>query len=121
MGALEPKFFQEVLRAVNRLDLLKLPMAAGPKGEPLRQALIELFRSRTRDEWERDLAHLDTCVSGVLTPSEALRNEQVLARELIEDCKGGPAIGFPVKFSHARTQSGAAPRLGADNAAVLSR
>ena len=121
VGALEPKFFHEVLRAVNRPDLLKLPMAAGPKGEPLRQALVELFRSRTREEWERELAHLDTCVSGVLTPAEALRNEQVLARGMIEDCKGGPAFGFPVKFSHARTHSGHAPRLGADNDTVLAR
>lgn len=121
VGALEPKFFHEVLRAVNRTDLLKLPMATGPKGEPLRRALIELFRSRTRDEWERELAHLDTCVSGVLTPEEALRNEQVQARGLLESCKGGAAFGFPVKFSHARTHGGAAPRLGADNTAVLSR
>lgn len=121
VGALEPKFFHEMLRAVNRLDLLKLPMAVGAKGEPLRQALVDLFRSRTRDEWERELAHLDTCVSGVLTPSEALRNEQVQARGLLEECKGGPAFGFPVKFSHARTRGGVAPRLGADNAAVLTR
>jgi crotonobetainyl-CoA:carnitine CoA-transferase CaiB-like acyl-CoA transferase len=60
-------------------------------------------------------------VSGVLTPEEALRNEQVQARGLLESCKGGVAFGFPVKFSHARTRSGTAPRLGADNAALLSR
>lgn len=119
VGALEPKFFRELLRAVDRLDLLKLPMATGPKGEPLRNAMIELFRSRTRDQWERELSHLDACVSGVLTPSEALRNEQVTARGLLEDCKGKPAFRFPVLFSHARTHSGPAPRLGADNAAVL--
>ena len=119
VGALEPKFFHEVLRAVNRPDLLKLPMAPGPKGEPLRQALTELFRSKPRDQWERELAHLDTCVSGVLTPEEALRNEQVASRGLLEECKGGPAFAFPVKFSHARAQRGVAPRLGADNATVL--
>ncbi|MGH8517579.1 MAG: CoA transferase, partial [Panacagrimonas sp.] len=105
----------------NRPDLLKLPMAAGPKGEPLRQALTELFRSKPRDQWERELAHLDTCVSGVLTPDEALRNEQVVARGLLEECKGGPAFGFPIKFSHAQTRSGAAPRLGADNSTVRPR
>lgn len=121
VGALEPKFFRELLRAVDRLDLLKLLMAPGPKGEPLRNAMIELFRSRTRDQWEQELAHLDACVSGVLTPSETLQNEQVVARGLLEDCKGKPAFAFPVLFSHARTTGGPAPRLGADNATVLPR
>ncbi len=119
VGALEPKFFHEVVRAVNRPELLKLPMAAGPKGEPLRQALVALFKSKPRDDWERDLAHLDTCVSAVLTPAEALQNEQVQARGLIETRNGKPVFGFPVKFSHANTHAGASPKLGADNAAVL--
>ncbi len=119
VGALEPKFFHEVLRAVNRPELARLPMAAGPKGEPLRRALAELFRSRTRDEWERELAHLDSCVSGVLTPAEALRNEQVQARGIVEMQDGKPVFGFPVKFSHARTCGGVSPKLGADNAALL--
>ena len=119
VGALEPKFFHEVLRAVKRPDLMKLPMAAGPKGEPLRNALAELFRSRPRDEWERELAHLDTCVSAVLSPQEALHNEQVQARGLVESLDGKPVFGFPVKFSHARTQGGGSPKLGADNAAIL--
>lgn len=119
VGALEPKFFHEVLRAVKRPDLAKLPLAAGPKGEPLRSALKVLFRSKPRDEWERELAHLDTCVSGVLTPAEALRNEQVQARGIVQTQNGKPVFGFPVKFSHAVTSGGPSPRLGADNAAIL--
>ncbi|MGQ0700291.1 MAG: CaiB/BaiF CoA transferase family protein [Panacagrimonas sp.] len=119
VGALEPKFFHEVLRAVNRPDLIKLPMAQGPKGEPLRQELVKLFKSKTRDEWERELAHLDTCVSAVLTPAEALANEQVQARGLIEGLNGKPAFGLPIKFSHATTSTGPSPKLGADNADVL--
>lgn len=121
VGSLEPKFFHEVLRLTGRQDLAKLPMAQGPKGEPLRQALRELFRSKTRDEWEQALASEETCVSAVLTPQEALRNEQVQARGLVETLNGKPAFGFPVKFSHAQTHSGPPPQLGADNAEVLGR
>lgn len=119
VGALEPKFFQEVLRVVERPDLLKLPMAAGPKGEPLRQALTALFKTRTRDEWESLLASKETCVSAVLSPQEALQNEQVQARGLVEMLNGKPAIGLPIQFSHARASSGPSPKLGADNAALL--
>lgn len=121
VGALEPKFFHEMLRVANRPDLMKLPMAQGSKGEPLRAELAKLFKSRTRDEWERELAHLDTCVSAVLSPEEVLRNEQVQARGIIEMLNGKPAYGFPVKFSDAQTSTGPSPKLGADNAAVLGR
>lgn len=119
VGSLEQKFFHELLRIVNRQDLLKLPMAAGPRGEPLRQALVQLFKSRSRDEWERELAHLDTCVSAILTPEEALRNEQVQARGLVEIFNGQPAMGLPISFSHARSSTGPSPQLGADNANLL--
>lgn len=121
VGSLEPKFFHEVLRAVNRTDLLKLPMAQGPKSEPLREELVKLFKSKSRDEWERELAHLDTCVSAVLAPDEVLRNEQVLARGIVEMHNGKPACGFPVQFSHARASTGRSPALGADNSSVLGR
>lgn len=120
VGALEPKFFHEVLRAVNRPDLLKLPMAAGPKGEPLREALRALFKSKPRDDWERELAHLDTCVSAVLAPSEALHNEQVQARGLVDNRSGKPAFGFPIQFSDARTHTGRSPALGEHNAEILN-
>ena len=119
VGSLEPKFFQEVLRAVDRPDLLKLPMAAGVKGEPLRQALTALFKTRTRDEWEQALASRETCVSAVLSPEEALQNEQVQARGLIEMLNGKPVIGLPIQFSHAQASSGPSPKLGADNAVLL--
>jgi alpha-methylacyl-CoA racemase len=121
VGALEPKFFQALVRAVNRPELLKLPMAMGPRGEPLREALRALFRTRTRDAWESELAQLETCVSAVLAPEEALRNEQVQARGLVHTVQGRAACRFPVQFSHARTQDGPAPGLGADNAGVLGR
>lgn len=121
VGALEPKFWMAVLQALERPDLARLPAVPGPKGEPLRVALRELFKTRTRDEWEARLAHLDTCVSAVLTPDEVLRNEQVVARGLMESLQGKPAPRLPLRFSHAQTHSGAPPVLGAHNADVLGR
>lgn len=121
VGSLERKFFEEVMRRVEREDLLKLPMAVGPKGEPLRQALKDLFRSRTRDEWEALLADHDTCVSAVLTPTEVMRNPQVQARGMIETVGGKPAFALPIQFSHAQRLTGPSPKLGEHNAEVLGR
>ncbi|MDB5987473.1 MAG: CoA transferase [Nevskia sp.] len=117
VGAVEPKFFHQALRVAGREDLIKQPTAPG--ASPLREELAALIKTRTRDDWERDLAHLDTCVSAVLTPAEALENEQVRARGLIEMVDGKPQIGLPIQFSNATTLSGTSPKLGADNAAVL--
>jgi crotonobetainyl-CoA:carnitine CoA-transferase CaiB-like acyl-CoA transferase len=120
LGSLEPKFFHEVLRAVDRPDLMKLPMVPGPAGEPLRTALTVLFKSKTRDEWERQLAHLDTCASGIYSLEEVLQNEQVRERGMIEIQNGKPAFALPIQFSHAKATSGPSPKLGADNDSVFS-
>lgn len=121
VGSLERKFFEEVMRRVGREDLLKLPMAAGPKGEPLRESLRALFKSRTRDEWEALLADHDTCVSAVLTPAEVMRDPQVLARGMVESVGGKPAYALPIQFSHAQRLSGTSPMLGEHNAEILRR
>jgi crotonobetainyl-CoA:carnitine CoA-transferase CaiB-like acyl-CoA transferase len=119
LGALEFKFFAQFLELAGRPELLKLPMAIGPKGAPLRQALAELIASRSRDEWEALVAHADTCVSSVLRLDEALTNAQVLARELIEQVDGKPAIALPIRFGAALPAASPAPKLGADNQRVL--
>ncbi len=121
VGSLEFKFFKRLLELAGATELLKLPLSPGPKGAPLREALTTLFKQRTRDEWEALLAHEDTCVSGILTLEEALQNEQVRARGLVEMLGGKPAIGLPIQFSHAQPSGGSAPLLGANTAEILGR
>lgn len=120
-GALEYKFFKRFLELAGATELLKLPLVPGPKGEPLREALRALFKSRTRAEWEALVAHEDTCVSGVYALDEALVNEQVQARGMVEMVKGKPAFALPIAFSHAQPVTGESPALGAHTAEVLGR
>ena len=119
LGAVEYKFFANFCQLAGRPDLLKLPMAVGEKGEGLRQALRELFKTRKRDEWEALVASADTCVSGVLTLSEALQNEQVQARGLVEQSDGKPAIRLPIVFSDPLPVMATPPALGAHNAELF--
>lgn len=72
VGALEAKFFERLLTAVGRTDLLPLHYDT-PGQEQLKRELAVLFRSRTRDEWEQFFAGHDACVEPVLEPDEALR------------------------------------------------
>ncbi|SFB17093.1 Crotonobetainyl-CoA:carnitine CoA-transferase CaiB [Collimonas sp. OK607] len=127
MAALEPKFFLNFCNAVGRPDLTAMPLApdtqqSRPAGATLRVALSELFKTRSRDEWEMLLADRDCCVSGIYTPQEALDNPQVKARGLIRMEDGKPLSDLPIKFSDApgASSSGDCPALGADTFNVLA-
>ncbi|NGY04275.1 CaiB/BaiF CoA transferase family protein [Solimonas terrae] len=120
-GALELKFFHKFLQAAGRSDLMKIAPVPGPGGQPLHDALTDLFRTRTREQWEVLGAEADCCLSGIYTLEEALDNPQVQARGLWSNDAGGkPQFDFPVRFSNAQTCGGVAPKLGADTAQVLA-
>jgi crotonobetainyl-CoA:carnitine CoA-transferase CaiB-like acyl-CoA transferase len=121
LGSLESKFFQRACIVAGRPDLAKKPFAPGKAGEGLRQELVALFKSKTRDEWEALLAHDDTCASGILNPEEVLENEQVKARGLVEMVNGKPAYAMPIQFSMPRIVLGDSPKLGQHNAEVLAQ
>jgi alpha-methylacyl-CoA racemase len=87
---------------------------------PVRWAMTAVFRLKTRDQWERLLAPHDACVSGVLRLDEALENEQVQARGLVEQYAGKPAFRNPIRFENAETLSGECPALGEHNAEVFA-
>jgi crotonobetainyl-CoA:carnitine CoA-transferase CaiB-like acyl-CoA transferase len=121
MAALEFKFWVNFCKAVDKPDWAKKTPMPGPAGAALRAEIAALFKTRTRDEWEALLIQADACVSAILTPEEALVNEQVVARGLIDASDGKPACGFPVRFVDAAPTAGTqAPRLGADNAEWLA-
>lgn len=117
VGALEPKFFETFCRATGQADLFPLAFGRQRDHARLQAALSDLIGSRPRDHWEQLLAHLDTCVSAVLTPAEALDNEQVRARGMVIDDGGKPAFNFPIRFLDAQVPDPrrASPRLGEHN------
>lgn len=103
LAAVEPKFFVAFCQAVNRPDLLRLPFAPGAGGGALRQALEDLFATRTRDEWTALLADSAACVTPVLSPDEARADAQLRQRALFaHDGSGKPAARFAACFDGAR-------------------
>lgn len=108
-------------RLAKMTDAAASPTRARRMLAPARWALAAVFRLKTRDEWDRLLADKDACVSPVLTLEEALENEQVQERGMVEMINGKPALRSPIRFADAETTSGIAPRLGEHNEEVLSR
>jgi crotonobetainyl-CoA:carnitine CoA-transferase CaiB-like acyl-CoA transferase len=112
-GALEPKFWQAWCRGVDREDLIEQQFAA--PGSDGHRAIEEVFRSRTRGEWEAFAAEHDCCLEPVLDLDEALDSELVRAREMVvELAQPGAAapvrlLGLPIKLDRTPGDPSRAP------------
>jgi alpha-methylacyl-CoA racemase len=81
VGAIEPVFYQRLLVGLgtteDELGGTQMQRGAWPR---MRQALADIFASRTRDEWAAVFAGLDACVAPVLTADEAAHDPHLAAR-----------------------------------------
>lgn len=111
VGALEPKFFAEIL---DRLGLSEWKTAQydPDRQDALRGLLQAEFASRNREHWMDLLASADTCVGPALTLSEAMAHPNLTARPVMRKvrCADGSE----------REVFAALPWLSSDGAAPLS-
>ena len=83
VGALEPKFYAELLRraGMDGVPELAPEVRADPATWPAaKQRWAELFATRTRDEWAAVFEGTDACVAPVLDWDEAPRHPHLAAR-----------------------------------------
>jgi crotonobetainyl-CoA:carnitine CoA-transferase CaiB-like acyl-CoA transferase len=119
VGALEPKFWAALCIAIGRQDLVGLQFAEGAEGDDVHRAMEEVFASKTRSEWERELAELDACCEPVLELDEVASHPQVAARGLIAKRKTGVEVRPAVQMrSDWRRKD--PPGLGQDTVDVLT-
>jgi crotonobetainyl-CoA:carnitine CoA-transferase CaiB-like acyl-CoA transferase len=96
----EPKFCENLLLRLGRLDLLDLATGEpGPSQAPLIAFFTELFATKTRAEWETVLSTLDLCWAPVRTLKDAFEDRNAGVRAmLLRDGAGNPHIGPAIKF-----------------------
>ena len=115
VGALEGKFWKTACEVLGRPEWLKRQWDASLLGE-----LAELFAIRPRDEWASLFAAVDCCITPILSPEEALANEQLSARQMVLNVDGLTQFAPPLRMSgfefSIRQQ---APKAGEHNAAIL--
>ncbi len=119
VGALEPKFWQELCAVLGRPDLVERQYEDGAAQDSLQRELEAIFASRTRDEWEAAFGDRDVCCEPVLELDEVLRHPHVEGRRLAFETPTGlelsPAV--PVGPDWRRRP---APGLGEHTAEVLA-
>jgi crotonobetainyl-CoA:carnitine CoA-transferase CaiB-like acyl-CoA transferase len=125
LGALEPKFWAAWCRGVGREDLVAKQFER--PGSAVHGEVSEIFRGRTRAEWEAFAREHDCCLEPVLELDEALSSELVQAREMVVELDQPGAerpvrqLGIPIKLGrtpgeHARLPG---PALGEHTEDVL--
>jgi alpha-methylacyl-CoA racemase len=113
LGALEQKFWQAWCRGVGREELIAKQWER--PGSDAHEQVIEIFRARTRGEWEAFAREHDCCLEPVLELDEALDSELVRAREMVVELEQPGVeqpvrqLGIPVKLSRTPGSSARLP------------
>jgi alpha-methylacyl-CoA racemase len=88
VGAIEPRFFAELLRHLAISDFSVADQHDRPRWPSLRKRLADVFRTRTRDEWSALLEGTDACFAPVLSAREASGHPHNRARGTFVDVGG---------------------------------
>ena len=123
VGALEPKFWEALCRAVGLSDRIGRQWERGLRGEDTIAAFERVFAERDRDDWVRALEDVEACVEPVLDPSEAFTTGPAAA--LLQEQSSGPrrfaTPASPVRLRDTpATVRRSAPRLGEHTREVLA-
>jgi alpha-methylacyl-CoA racemase len=122
VGALEPKFWEGLCRALGLPDLVGRQWDKKRQPEVI-ERLRATFASRERDAWVQELAEADVCVEPILDLDEALAQPQATG-SILEQWAGGArfrSVSFPLHLSDTPASlRRPAPRLGEHTAEVLA-
>jgi alpha-methylacyl-CoA racemase len=118
VGALEPQFYARLLDGLGLVfEEPQHDVGAWPRH---RDAIADVFRTRTRDEWAEHFAGSDACVAPVLSLAEAPHHPHLAARGTFAEVDGGPVPRVAPRFSATPGRDpGAEPATGADTTAYL--
>jgi crotonobetainyl-CoA:carnitine CoA-transferase CaiB-like acyl-CoA transferase len=104
IGALEPRFWVELCKKLEREDFIPFQYDEGEKRGEIFLFLERTFRGKTREEWMEILKDLDVCVGKVLHLDEAFKDPQVVHRRMVTEFndpkKGKMALlSSPIKMA----------------------
>ena len=112
VGALEPKFWQTLCRALGCEQFILDHFAEGSRREEVIAAFTRIFRERTAGEWLDRLHSADCCVTPVLNIKEVAEHYRLAP---------GDSVVTPRLSETPGHLGGRPPRLGEHTAEVLSR
>ncbi len=125
IGAIEPKFWADMCRGLDREDLIQSQFLQDEEKETLFKEIQTEFLKKTAEEWIEVYKHYDTCIMLVKTFEEACQDPQIIARNMVVELdhpKLGKIrnVGSPVKLSRTPLEiRNVAPKLGEHTKEIL--
>jgi alpha-methylacyl-CoA racemase len=124
LGAVEPKFWIQFCKLVNKSDLIPLQFG----GKKIIAQVAEIFKSRTQADWINLFKDFDVCCEPVLAIKDAV--ESKLAAQLNftqKDDNGNTFLNSPIKSISkppglkSNREDTPAPDLGQDNNLIVRK
>jgi alpha-methylacyl-CoA racemase len=104
LGSLEIQFYEELLEKTG-LASAGFPEQMDREGWPMqRERFTELFKTKTRDEWNAILEGSDACYAPVLTMTEAAQHPHIQARGTVVDFEGVLQPAPAPRFSRTKPE-----------------
>ena len=125
LGALEPKFWANLCRFLNRKDWLSRVAPMGKENAKIKNEMAALFREKARDEWVAEAEGHDICLSPVNELEDLERDPHLQSRDMIVSVDHGKGlrlkgIGLPLKYSESKPgKPFSAPQVGEHSLEIL--
>ena len=121
VGSIEPQFYAQLRELAGLTEDRDFDAQHDPSKWPaLKAKLTDLFKTRTRAEWDSLMEHTDVCYAPVLTMSEAAEHPHNRAREAFVTIGDHVQPAPAPRYSETRPETPEpAPMPGDDSEAVL--
>ena len=125
VGSIEIKFWRELVKGLEREDLILKGNAQGEEKERVFKEIQKEFLKKTQKEWMEKFINLDACVMPINSFEEACEDPQIIARKMIVKLphpKFGEIsnIASPIKMSRTPlTIRSLAPKVGQHTKEIL--
>ncbi|MFQ5919831.1 MAG: CoA transferase, partial [Thermoplasmata archaeon] len=124
LGALEPGFWRNLCRAIERPDLADIDLAKEDEARAARETLRDVFQTRPVQEWDDRLRRHDVPAAPVRKSGEVVQDPHVQAMRSLREVGGeGDAmvsLAHPIRWLRGGpVREGTAPRLGEHTQEVL--
>lgn len=120
IGSIEPQFYRELLEKTGIADAAFAAQMDRNAWPALKEKLIAVIRTKTRDEWDRIMLGSDVCYAPVLSLAEASKHPHNVARKTFIEVDGVTQPAPAPRFSRTAPEVQGPPQ-SANNEAALAK
>ncbi|KAA9164415.1 CoA transferase [Amycolatopsis acidicola] len=120
VGAIEPKFYVQLVATLGIPDGDAFPQYDRDQWAARKKTFAAAFAGRTRDEWCAAFDGVEACFAPVLTPAEAVAHPVHTARGAFVDVDGFPEPAPAPRFARTPSEARRRPVPGEHTDAVLA-